>query len=216
MAVISDLVRVIAEIEGLEENFVSVYARAAREAGFITHQGRGRNAARMVARDAANLLISVNASSLAKYVPETIVEYSKLVRKHDQEHLLNIRVGDRLGKKGISFVEALSFLVDCDENGRPNADRILEEARDPKFQRLEPNLRSSIRVKFEGPQPSAKITVKSLKEEQPNRPPGFRTNADFWYFRDHSQRLNIKTGDRIVSTSISANTLLAIAELLRT
>lgn len=216
MAVISELVRAIAEIEGLEENFVSVYARSAREAGFISHHGRGRNAARMVARDAANLIIGVNSSSLAKNVPETIREYSNLTLKIDQEYLIGSRTADHLGKKGTLFGDALTFLLDCDENGRPNSACILEEVRDPQFKQLKPEQRSSIRIEFDSPAPRARIKISSLKDVRPKRSPNFVINADLWYFRDQSKKLNIKHGDRNVSTSISANTLIAVAELLRT
>lgn len=78
MASIAELVKIVAEVEGLEENYVSVYARAAREAGFIAHHGRGRNAAKMSVRDAVNLLIAVNGSDLAKNVPAAIVDYRGL------------------------------------------------------------------------------------------------------------------------------------------
>lgn len=78
MAVISELVRTVAQVEKLEENFVSVYARSAREAGYISHHGRGKNAAQMLSRDATNLLIAVNASDLAKNSPETISAYRDL------------------------------------------------------------------------------------------------------------------------------------------
>lgn len=78
MAVISELVRTVAQVEKLEENFVSVYARSAREAGYISHHGRGKNAAQMLSRDATNLLIAVNASDLAKNAPETISTYRDL------------------------------------------------------------------------------------------------------------------------------------------
>jgi hypothetical protein len=78
MGVISDLVRAVAEIEGLNETAVGVFARAAREAGFITHKGRGRHAAQMTLRDGANLLIAANASALAKDVPDVISRLSAL------------------------------------------------------------------------------------------------------------------------------------------
>lgn len=72
MALLSELVRVVAEYEGMDEVSVGIFARHAREAGLISQGGRGRSAAKMTARDAANLLMAVNGCSLAKDVP-TIV-----------------------------------------------------------------------------------------------------------------------------------------------
>ena len=72
MALLSDLVRVVAKVEGLEEVSVGIFARHAREAGLISQGGRGRSAAQMTVRDAANLLIAVNGCSLAKNVPQAV------------------------------------------------------------------------------------------------------------------------------------------------
>lgn len=68
MALLSDLVRIVAAVEGLEEVSVGIFARQAREAGLIAQGGRGRSAAKMSTVDAANLLIAVNGCHLAKDV----------------------------------------------------------------------------------------------------------------------------------------------------
>lgn len=216
MAVISDLVRVVAEVEGLEENFVSVYARAAREAGYISHHGRGRNAARMTARDAACLLIAVNASTLAKNVPATIAEYSRLITKHDQEHGLGEQLGSYLAREGVLFINALSFLLSCDDQGRLQADQMLEKVRDTDFTQLAPHLRSNLQVEFEGPQPRARIKVTSMKSSSIGRSPAFVKNADLWYFADHTIGSEIRVGDRTQTTTIRTNTIIAVAQVLQT
>jgi hypothetical protein len=41
VALLSELVRVVAKVEGLEEVSVGIYARAAREARLISQKGRG-------------------------------------------------------------------------------------------------------------------------------------------------------------------------------
>lgn len=78
MATIGDLVRVIAQAEGIDEVSVDVYARRAREAGFITQGGRGRSAAKMTTRDAANLLIAVNASPTGREVHKIVPYFREL------------------------------------------------------------------------------------------------------------------------------------------
>lgn len=79
MALLSDLVRTVAEIEGMDEVSVGIYARAAREAGFISQGGRGRSAAKMSTKDAVNLIIAVNGCALAKEVPNSIPIYRNLI-----------------------------------------------------------------------------------------------------------------------------------------
>ncbi|WP_162596162.1 hypothetical protein [Methylobacterium sp. 17Sr1-1] len=78
MALLSDLVRTVAAVEGMDEVSVGIYARAAREAGFISQGGRGRSAAKMSVIDAVNLIIAVNGCALAKDVPNSIPIYRNL------------------------------------------------------------------------------------------------------------------------------------------
>lgn len=66
MAVLSTLVKALAEVEGLEETQVAWVGRYLREAGLVASGGRGRGGAQMTVTDAANLLIGVNATSTAK------------------------------------------------------------------------------------------------------------------------------------------------------
>ncbi len=78
MATLSELVGIIAEVEGLDHANVNLIAREAREAGLIRTGGRGLSAAKMDFSDAANLLIAVNVSSIVRDVPETTMSYRKL------------------------------------------------------------------------------------------------------------------------------------------
>lgn len=80
MALISDLVSAIAEVEGLPEESVNLIARYTREAGFLSQGARGRNAPRATVSDAANLLIAVNASGcVVKEAPQAVELYRDLV-----------------------------------------------------------------------------------------------------------------------------------------
>src|SRR4051794_20525795 len=112
MASIGDLMRAVAKAEDLDENYVFVYARSAREAGFITHKGRGRHAAAMTPRDAANLLIAVNGATLAKDAPAAIDTYRKLKAWEwpGVEQGMPPEVRDLL-EPGASFGDALERLI---------------------------------------------------------------------------------------------------------
>lgn len=77
MARLSDLVSVLAKTLNVDEATVALIARYLREAGLISQKGRGRGAAHMTPRDAANLLIGVMASSATKGGPESV----RLVRE---------------------------------------------------------------------------------------------------------------------------------------
>ena len=107
MALLSDLVRIVASVEGLEEVSVGIFARAAREAGYISQGGRGRSAAKMTVRDAANLLIAVNGCSLAKDV-STMVDIIRNLPAVEVDG--NYAIG--LGREGATFGGDLELLLD--------------------------------------------------------------------------------------------------------
>ena len=75
MATLSQLVDVVAAVEGLDGDRVAAVARAIREAGLIATHGRGTSAAHMGVADAANLLIAVNAAETARSAPEIVRRY---------------------------------------------------------------------------------------------------------------------------------------------
>jgi hypothetical protein len=62
MATLSELVEVIAKVEGVDRARVGWVGRSLREAGLVTKHGRGTSAAQMEWSDAANMLIAVNAT----------------------------------------------------------------------------------------------------------------------------------------------------------
>lgn len=80
MALVSDLVEAIAEVEDLPLPTVQMVARHLREAGLLSTGARGRNAPAATVTDAANLLIAVNANGcVVKDAPTTVLEYRGLV-----------------------------------------------------------------------------------------------------------------------------------------
>lgn len=215
MAVISDLVRVVAEIEGFEENFVSVYARSAREAGYISHHGRGRNAAKMTALDAAHLLVAVNASPLAKEVPETIALYRNMrCRKTHNNELANKEYERALGAEGTTIVDALCFLLEKndDESLRIDDFRKTEATTGGAYPVL---LNNNLSVEFIGPQSMAKITIKAWRRLDPNKGHSFCDIAAYRYINlDHAS--THFGSDRKVTTTISSETLYQVSKVLHT
>jgi hypothetical protein len=75
MATLSQLVGIIATVEGLDRERVGAIARAVREAELIATHGRGTSAAHMGEAYAANLLIAVNAAETARIAPEIVRRY---------------------------------------------------------------------------------------------------------------------------------------------
>lgn len=72
MATLSTLVQALAWISTLPESKVFAYGRFAREAGLIAQAGRGRQAARMTQRDAANLLIAACGTEITREAARAI------------------------------------------------------------------------------------------------------------------------------------------------
>ena len=75
MATLSQLVDVVAHVEGLNRDRVGAIARAVREAELIATYGRGTSAGHTGLTDAANLLIDVNAAETARSAPEVVRRY---------------------------------------------------------------------------------------------------------------------------------------------
>lgn len=111
MALLSELVQVIAKREGLEEVSVGIFARHAREAGLISQGGRGRSAAKMSIRDAANLLIAVNGCALAKEVAERVPLIRDLPVRTRSRTLVS-----KLGRQTATFGEDFEAIIELMAN----------------------------------------------------------------------------------------------------
>jgi hypothetical protein len=66
MATLSDLITTLSWTTSIPEATVFAYGRFAREAGLISQGGRGKGAATMTVRDAANLLIAVGGTAVTR------------------------------------------------------------------------------------------------------------------------------------------------------
>lgn len=118
LAALSDLTAILARTSGVPEATVFAYGRFAREAGLISQRGRGPGAARMEARDAANLLLALGGTATTREAPSAIrhfgglrpkaIEVSPL--KTDARHLLT-KVGLSPSMLGQPLDETLSILL---------------------------------------------------------------------------------------------------------
>ncbi|CAM2762504.1 hypothetical protein JHFBIEKO_3553 [Methylobacterium mesophilicum] len=78
MAFFNDLVRVIAEVEGMDPMTVRGIGLSVREGGHISKGGRGLSAAKMTVRDSANMLIGVNGCTHASKASATVETFRLL------------------------------------------------------------------------------------------------------------------------------------------
>ena len=230
MASISDLVRVVAEVARLDENFVSVYARSAREAGLITHRGRGRSAASMGAADGANLLTALNAGSLAKDAPAVIRGYRALQLRwlepagmQRSARLLRSPLRNVVSTE-ITFCAALDALIQAftpGTDGSREAEGMFVDGTDyPQGGAAREELirdvfvENRLEVHFERPRKSATISFRMGARE------GTREALPIFLARyEDRNEANLRDeafGDRVQRTSISALTLDAVGKLLAT
>jgi len=107
MALLSTLVKTIADVEGLEETQVAWVARALREAGFIVQKGRGRGSAHMDVTSSSNLLIGLNGAANARDAVEAVMAFRSLQCLHSQA-----RAFKDIFKLGHPFSSALELLIE--------------------------------------------------------------------------------------------------------
>lgn len=215
MANFNQLVRVIAEIEGLDEMTVSGIGQYARDAGLITKGGRGRSAATMTARDAANLLIGVNATGKAKDAAEAIAAYRALVLTEDTADYLgrltaaeDVAVDElwtEIMPRGVMFGDALEALITASmpEGEQPPA--LVASCNGPD--------RVAVSIEFTRPVPEVRI----FGEDAPGYGQRFEDEElpqPVVHGLFTSNALPQGVGDRRDRTSISSRTLLAVGQAL--
>lgn len=186
MALLSELVRVVAAVEGLDEVSVGIFARHAREAGHLSQGGRGRSAAKMTSRDAVNLLIAVNGCALAKEVAIALPRYRDL-RAIDKNKKSNLGICDA----GSKFGDDLERLIEIFISGSPSI--LLAEI-------------PPIIIRFRRPNLEADLSIYTIEDGATVGRYGFYRNSEAE--RDGSQ------GDRQDETAITTRTLKAVAEVL--
>ena len=141
MASPKELVQVVARETGVSEATVIVHDRNLALAGLRSVGGRGRAAARMTYRDAANLIIAVAASRNVKDSAKTVEAYAPLPA-------IEPLIFDDDGRevvRGETFGDALAALLEAVPANR-------DLYRDPEV--------GSVDVCLYGPRPSATIEWK--------------------------------------------------------
>jgi hypothetical protein len=78
MAILRELVEVLARTTGVPESTVFAFGRFTREAGLISQKGRGRAAAEMSTTDAANLFLALGATDVTRDAGIAVKKFSSL------------------------------------------------------------------------------------------------------------------------------------------
>src|SRR5882672_505407 len=155
MATLSTVVSAVANVEGLDPSTVELIARNIREAGHIVTGGRGLSAAQMSVRDVANLLIAVNASSIAREAADQVVTYRELIAKEfvwENE----TRKTEVYG----TFGEALELVIECAiERRLPPI--FLSRQVDENLSRAFARRRAKIGITFEKPNAGVRLILSS-------------------------------------------------------
>jgi hypothetical protein len=139
MATPRQLVEATAEILGVSEATVIVHDRnlASAAVPLRTVAGRGRAAAKVIAVDAANLLIAVVASESVKDSVKTVHAYRDL--RGASAVASGVTRYDQL-PEGHTFGDALAALVDA-----------------AATKEIKPDRKFNLKIEFYGPRPKAKI-----------------------------------------------------------
>jgi hypothetical protein len=213
MATIGQLVRTIADVSGIEESSVKLIARYAREAGYIGQQSTGAGAAKMTAADAANLLIGLNATELAKDVPLVVPVYRSSSNILSPEGVDVSAFFSDVLQFGQSFGAALEALIAA---CLPEQDSTTRLEKELDALRPTPDSIVGISISFDRPFPIVSIRLNRLpltSEFDVFNPPSIQEiiSTSFWgTFPDKKK----KVADRTITTSITQNTLLRIGQVL--
>jgi len=127
MATLSDLVKTLSWTTSIPEATVFAYGRFAREAGLISQTGRGKGAAKMTHRDAANLLVAVGGTAVTREAGDAITRYRKM-RGSIYAFRIEAKILHWLAPLGVKrsqpdetlragFGETLEFLIEQAQSG---------------------------------------------------------------------------------------------------
>ncbi len=193
MATLQALVGAIAEVEGINFERVRDIARKLRENHLIATDGRGTSAAKMSARDAANLLIGVNIADTARTAPDLVRRYRRL------------RAGS--GTSGAFFGRELAKLISAVGAGTVAvfADTLEYVAVRPARSDQRGAIDYRITVRFEKPVPVVRLFVRWAGGQ----------GADRTDFFERSENSPVGISDRLVEVTITGRTLSAVGRLLR-
>ena len=219
MAILSDLVEAVAEVEGIDPATVGLFARYIREAGLIATHGRGPSAAKMSLTDAANLLIGVNATNVAADAARVVKEYRRL-QALEFRSLLDPRPDDSRGALGDALEELLRFA-----GGGELPDVFMDHAFDWGFQEAFARGDVFIELRFRMSRPQVELRMFELPGSDavdPSDPDQYLLNIPpelSIVFRPlvqprPSPRSKKRSGDRIEEARITRQTLFAVGKLI--
>lgn len=159
MATPGELVRAISAALGISEATVAQFDRQLAEDGLRSKSGRGRSAARVTARDAANLLVAIAASPLSGL---PIKDAARTCEAYGSLPVLDISWGANFKRMGLpslaglppahSLSDALSVVIEAASVGE-----MFKIAGDPGEEPMEADY--CLAVRFEGPRPWAEISA---------------------------------------------------------
>jgi hypothetical protein len=234
MALLSTLVNVIAEVEDMDETYVSGVARYLREGGLISQAGRGRGAAHMSVRDATNLLIGANGSATAKASPETVDAFRSLACSCSQ--VTGAEVLAPSLKTGALFGDFLERLIRAAmpvQDGHVplswhlllQSDVVTGKTADQMAKREEQALADfhsivSSEITFNRPRLSASVDIRYTGAAGPHDPPyapaphGDPQRGQIVLARFAPRKASRSQGDRRDGTAITLKTILALGTAL--
>lgn len=202
MALFRDLSRTIAEVEGLSEMTVTGVGQYLRDAGMISKHGRGRAAAQMTCEDAVNLLIGVNAASLAKDAPLIVPRYLSLTDRADiypiEKEYSNEDALTQALFNPVSSGQCLVGLLKCFVPGEDG-------------KALLGDYGFSVILSFERPHPYVSLWVGSVSNDHEEQDEPFVVLGFGSKDPDQAQ-----VGDKRDKTTITEKTLAAVGRLLST
>ena len=224
MAFFSDLVRAVAQAEGMDEMTVTGIGQYLRDEGMITKGGRGRSAARMSSQDAANLLIAVNGTALAKDAPKAVnafraLETQPMSLEFTSNPFAELSTGTR------SFGTALERLLDWgspDPTGKCKLELILSDQSNKSVKGADKKiavrrkigiLNSGLEIVFRRPLFSATIQMVDPHLAQSKDKIAFFGGQQISFYQNFDVNTAIRV-DRRDLTIITAATLISVARAI--
>ena len=159
IAKLSTLISICANVVGLRDRTVAIYARYLREGRLISTGGRGPGGADMTPRDCANLLIAIMGTNLVKDAAKAVPKYRPLVADRQQWRLPDMPLPalTRLPEFH-QFGAALEALITAAMDG--SLESALEAA-SKKYEKVQISFPPIIEVTVRGPVPVANISVRA-------------------------------------------------------
>ena len=222
MVKLSELTPATANVMGIPEKTVAIYARHLREARLITTGGRGPGGANMTPRDCANLLIAIMGAEYAKDAAKVVKKYRAIVasREWKKWRLSNMPVPALTQLPEYhQFGIALEALITATMDGS------LEKALDAagkKLEKLRITFPPTVHVSIRGPIPVARISIWAAEwgEEvtYAESTPWLKTDKPSKKIIEKWEKKIERRGpmgDLEQARVVSAQTLLALGQLLR-